>query len=175
MSHLPEQATSDPEWLASFEDMFRRLRPALLKFFRRRVQSNTVAEELVQELFLRLLRRPDLFALDNLDGYVFEAAANLVRDGARRGAVRGQGQHVDLDTIQIMSDEPSADRVLEGRQRVEELMLALKELPPRTRTVLILSRFEGFTYAQIARRLGISVSAVEKHMVKALAGLRVRG
>lgn len=53
------------------------------------------------------------------------------------------------------------------------MLAALDALPPRARTVVILRRFENLTYPQIARRMGISVSAVEKHMVRAMAALRL--
>lgn len=170
----PDDIGTDAAWLVGFESMSRRLRPALLRFFRRRSESEAVAEEQVQELFLRLLRRADLFALNNIDGYVFEAAMNLARDRARRDQVRARDHHVDFSNLPLASEEPSAERVVQGRQRLVQLMQALQSLPPRTRMVLVLSRFENMTYAQIGKRLGISVSAVEKHVVKALAGLQER-
>ena len=129
------------------------------------------AEELVQELFLRLLRRADLFALKNLDGYVFEAAANLARDRVRRQQARG-GRHLDIDDIEAATDEPSPEQVVDGRKRLNLMLAALDGLPSRARTIIILRRFENLTYGQIAARLGISVSAVEKHMVRSMSALR---
>lgn len=162
------------EWLSGFDGLCKRLRPSLVRFFARRVGSAAVAEELVQELFLRLLRRADLFELQNLDGYVFEAAANLARDRARREAARRSGQHVDVADLQLASEEPSPEQVVDDRRRLERLMAAMRRLPRRTRTVLVLSRFEGLTHAQIAARLGVTVSAVEKQVAKALLLLQER-
>ncbi|WP_253189140.1 RNA polymerase sigma factor [Brevundimonas sp. LM2] len=155
----------------AFDALSRRLRPALMRYFQRRTESAADAEELVQELFLRLLRRADLFALQNLDGYVFEAAANLARDRARRQQARG-GRHIDIDDIEPAADEPSPERVVDGRKRLDLMLSALDRLPPRARTIVILRRFESLTYGQIADRLGISVSAVEKHMVRSMSALR---
>lgn len=157
-------------WLAAFDAMARRMRPALLRFFGRRTGSGAVAEELTQDLFLRLLRRPDLFELDNVEGYVFEAASNLARDRARREAVRG-GVHVEMEVEGLSLDAPDPEQVVDGRRRLEAVLAAVEALPPRARDVLVLRRFEGLSYAQIAARLGISVSAVEKRMAKALAAL----
>jgi RNA polymerase sigma factor (sigma-70 family) len=84
----------------AFDTLSRRLRPALMRYFQRRTASVSDAEELVQELFLRLLRRADLFALENLDGYVFEAAANLARNRVRRQQARG-GRHIDIADIEV--------------------------------------------------------------------------
>lgn len=155
----------------AFDTLSRRLRPALMRYFQRRTASVSDAEELVQELFLRLLRRADLFALENLDGYVFEAAANLARDRVRRQQARG-GRHIDIADIEAATDEPSPEQVVDARKRLDLMLVALDGLPPRARTIVILRRFENLTYRQIAERLDISVSAVEKHMVRAMSALR---
>lgn len=127
---------------------------------------------MVQDLFVRLLRRADLLTLDNVDGYVFEAAANVARDRGRYELSRGGGRHVDIGTLAAQSEEPGAERVVAGRQGLTRMLAALDALPPRARTIVILRRFENLTYAQIADRLGISVSAVEKHMVRSMSALR---
>lgn len=164
--------SGDAVRIAEFDALSRRMRPALTRYFLRRTASIADAEELVQELFLRLLRRADLFALENLDGYVFEAAANLARDKVRRNQARGAGLHVDIADVDTATDAPSAERVVDGRKRLDRTLVALDNLPPRARTIVILRRFEGLTYNQIAEHLGISVSAVEKHMVRSMSALR---
>lgn len=156
----------------AFAALARRLRSPLLRFFMRRTASRTDAEEMVQDLFVRLLRRADLLSLDNVDGYVFEAAANIARDRGRYELSRGGGRHVDIETLAAESDEPGAERVVAGRQGLTRMLAVLDALPPRARTIVILRRFENLTYAQIADRLGISVSAVEKHMVRSMSALR---
>lgn len=143
-----------------------------MRFFLRRAASPNDAEEMVQDLFLRLLRRADFMTLENVDGYVFEAAANVARDRGRHDQARGGGRHVDIDSLSAESDEPGAERVVAGRQRLATLLKVMNTLPPRARTIVILRRFENLTYAEIATRLGISVSAVEKHMVRAMLALR---
>ncbi|WP_313015302.1 sigma-70 family RNA polymerase sigma factor [Brevundimonas sp.] len=158
---------------AAFAELTRRLRRPLMQFFLRRTCSPMDAEEMVQDLFVRLLRRGDLFSLENVDGYVFEAAANIARDRGRYDQARGQGRHIDIGDLSAQSEEPGAEQILDGKQRLKRMLAALDALPPRARTVVILRRFENLTHPQIARRLGISVSAVEKHMVRAMAALRL--
>lgn len=128
---------------------------------------------MVQDLFLRLLRRADLLSLENVDGYVFEAAANMARDRGRYEQARGQGRHVGIEDLVAQSEAPGAEQIIAGKQRLKRMLAALNALPPRAREVVILRRFENLTYPQIARRLGISVSAVEKHMARAMAALRL--
>lgn len=171
MHPAPASASDRADWLAAFEAMVREMRPALLRFFGRRTGSPAVAEDLTQELFLRLLRRTDLFQLGNVEGYIFEAAANLARDRARRDAARGGGRHVEIDTAALPLQEPDAEAVVDSRNRLKAVLEGMERLPPRTRDVLMLRRFEGLSYAQISARLGISVSAVEKQMAKGIAAL----
>jgi len=155
-----------------FEALTRRLRIPLLRYFTRRTGSQPDSEELVQDLFLRLLRRPGLMALESVDGYVFEAAANLLRDKVKRERTRPRLSAVDLDRIDLADDFPDAEHVVGGRQSLERIQVALKSLSPRARTIVVLRRFEDMSHAQIAARLNISVSAVEKHLVRSMAVLR---
>lgn len=164
--------SSGPPGTERFEALTRRLRIPLLRYFTRRTGSQPDSEELVQDLFLRLLRRPGLMALESIDGYVFEAAANLLRDKVKRERTRPLLSAVDLDRINLADDLPGAEDVIGGRQSLERIQAALKSLSPRSRTIVILRRFEDMSHAQIAARLNISVSAVEKHLVRSMAVLR---
>lgn len=155
-----------------FEALTRRLRIPLLRYFTRRTGSQPDSEELVQDLFLRLLRRPGLMSLESVDGYVFEAAANLLRDKVKRERTRPMLSAVDLYRINLADDLPGAEDVVGGRQSLQRIHAALKALSPRARTIVILRRFEDMSHAQIAARLNISVSAVEKHLVRSMAVLR---
>lgn len=145
-----------------------RLRGPLVQFFERRVGNVTEAEDLAQEVFERLARQSDLRKLERLDGYVFTVATNLLRDRARKRVAHAADAHVPLDSIADFSEEITPERVLQGRDAVNRFLAALAELPERTRTVLVLRRYEGLEFKEIARRLGISVSAVEKHMLRAM-------
>jgi RNA polymerase sigma-70 factor (ECF subfamily) len=97
-------------------------------------------------------------------------ARNLLRDHWRRQQVR---QSVHADQVE-REDEPLSDErddpmlAAHRLQRLEQLKTVLAELSPRRREALILHRFEGLSQAQIAQRMGISVSMVEKHIAFAL-------
>jgi RNA polymerase sigma factor (sigma-70 family) len=100
-------------------------------------------------------------------------AEEMVQDRGRYEQARGQGRHVGIDDLVAQSEAPGAEQIVAGKQRLKRMLAALNALPPRARQVVILRRFENLTYLQIARRLGISVSAVEKHMARAMAALRL--
>jgi RNA polymerase sigma-70 factor (ECF subfamily) len=147
-----------------------RFRPSLLRFFERRVDRSE-AEDLVQDVFVRLSRRGDLDRIEKLGGYVFETAANVLRDRGRRRRVREADRHELFDGNRHGGEDFAADRVVEGQERLRRAGAALLELPERTRNVFVLRRMEGLRYQDVAVRLGISVSAVEKHMARAVAHL----
>jgi RNA polymerase sigma-70 factor (ECF subfamily) len=73
-----------------------------------------------------------------------------------------------------MVDAPSAEAVVAGRQRLAALNAAVADLPDKTRTVFSLHKFEGLSYAEVAARLEISRSSVEKHMMDALRMLAAK-
>ena len=73
-----------------------------------------------------------------------------------------------------MTDEPPADEVVAGRQRLRALVEAVQELPEKTRQAFQLHKLGGHSHAETARRMGISVSTVEKHISSALKTLTRR-
>jgi RNA polymerase sigma-70 factor (ECF subfamily) len=149
-------------------------RQPLTRFFRRRTGSDAEADDLTQEVFLRLLRHPDASSIDNPEAFLFRTAVNLLRDRARRAHTRAQGLSeltLRLDGVEGLSPQ----RVLEGRQSLDRALRALGELDVRARDAFMLHRLEGLKYAEIAELFGVSVSSVEKYVIKALAHLARRG
>ena len=151
-------------------------RPMLIRYFRRHLGNgaDTDAEDLAQEALIRLIRSPTQAA--NTEAYLLRIAANLLRDRFRRERSHHTGLHDPLDDSlhELPSEEPGTDDVYASRERLERLLSALDELSPRCRQVFLLQRYEGMTYTAIARQLQVSVSAVEKHMMRALLHLQAR-
>lgn len=150
-----------------------RLRMPLVRFFQRRVRNGADAEDLAQEVFERLARHEDLGVVEHLDGYVFTMASNLLRDRARKQATHAVGDKLFLDGAERV-EEITPERVLLSTEAMDRFLAALAELPDRTRTILLLRRYEGLDFKEIAQRLAISVSTAEKHMVRAMNHLSRR-
>lgn len=150
-----------------------RYRQPLTAYFQRRVGSRSEAEDLTQEVFLRMVKRLDVETLDNPEAFVFTTAANLLRDQFRRGQT--QRSHLaEVSQQQPGIEELSPERVFDSRQHLEKVIEALEELDERSRDAFILHRLEGMKHAQIAELYGVSVSSVEKYIIKALAVLTER-
>ena len=150
------------------EDFFVKFRAPLTRFFAKRVGADADIDDLVQEVFIRILALNKCEQLQNPDAYIFQIAANLLRDRARRMSTKQQFSRSFAIETGDRVEELSPERVLQGKQSVRHLQRALRELPERTRAVFLLHRFEGFKYKEIAARLNISTSSVEKHMMAAI-------
>lgn len=143
----------------------------LLRYFLRQGLSVSDANDCVQDVFTRVIRKGDVGGLDNPQGYIFTIANNLLKDRARRRRTRKDNKHIEIEDALLFCDRPSQARILAGRQELALVKKAILKMPSKVRRVFILSRFEGLKYREIADVLGISVSSVEKHMMTALKRL----
>lgn len=163
-------ARKEPDLLATLSQ---RHRVSLQRYFERRLKNKADVEDLVQEVFLRLARRGEFESIEHLDGYLFEVAASVFQDRLRQRYTRAVDLHDEYRDGHAREDF-SPERVLIGREGVGRVAQALLELPERTRMAFVLYRFEGLRHPEIASRLGVSVSAVEKHVMRALTHLKQR-
>jgi RNA polymerase sigma factor (sigma-70 family) len=152
------------------ERFYREMRPALVAFFARRVGSRSEAEDLVQDVYVRLATAPDQEVRDP-QAYVFQIAANLVRDRARRAEVRTRYLAAAKHDDRAQIDPIDPYRVAADRETLAALVKALEALPERTRRIFLLYRYEQVSRQAIAETFGISVSAVDKLVHKAAVSL----
>lgn len=143
------------------------LLPAIRRFVAKHAAPPEI-DDLVQEVALRMHLRAGELPVGNLEGYVFQVARSVLTDHARRDKVRARSSHVPLEEYHHPVEVCSPERVLHGKERLQQLVTAVGTLPDRTRQAFVLHRFEEMSYAAIARHMGISVSAVEKHIMKAI-------
>lgn len=147
------------------------LRPALVQYFRRRCGNIAEAEDLAQDVLLRMVGRNDWESPEHVEGYVFRAAANRWLDRQRRTAIRGVVVEWSDEGAHGLSDTTTPERVSIQHQELDSAASALLELNERTRDIFVLVRLEHMKQRAVANMLGISLSAVEKHLVKAMTHL----
>lgn len=149
----------------------------LRRFFLARLHSSTEAEDLVQDLYLKVTTARSVDDIRNPGAYLYRLASNLMLDRIRqqrRSAARDnawRATHHVLSAVEDIADIPDAEAIVSARQRLKGVMTALEALPERTQRVFRLHKFEGLRHAEVALRLGMSRSAVEKHMIDALRHL----
>jgi RNA polymerase sigma factor (sigma-70 family) len=169
---MPTTAVSDRARLGQLADVYG---PPVRAFFRRRLSNPSDVDDLAQEVFIRLLRRADLATIDNIEGYIFQTAANILREQYRLSGRRIAINAAEFDEEMLRGDEESSpERILLGREAYGQLLSGLRELPERARMVFVLNRYEQLSAREIARRMGVSISLVEKEMMRAVAFLRDR-
>jgi RNA polymerase sigma factor (sigma-70 family) len=139
----------------------------LRRFVRGRVATREDAEDVIQEAYLRVLRYSAEHAVESQERLLFSAAKNLAIDSRRRRYVRTRTA-TDYAVLEATTQTwPDAHEVVYASQRLNKVERAVAQLPPRCREVFLIHRLDGLSYSQIAVQLGISVSAVEKHMARA--------
>src|SRR5258708_1271315 len=146
---------------------------AIRHFFARRVRHTADVDDLTQQVFERMLKRAELSSIANVQGYLFQVAANLLAERSRLGARRRTflEEGIPSDAPEP-TEELTPERILLGKEACERVLMALRELPARVRAVFVLARFEEMKAQEIANRLGVSSSPVEKDMRRAVERLR---
>lgn len=146
----------------------------LVNLVRRRTGAGTDPEDLVQEAYLRLAEHSRHTPVANPEGFVYRTAVNLAMSD-HRALTRHALAHADGAIAALLQPQSASQHeVIAARERLMLVEQAIAELPPRAREVFVLHRVEGLKYSEIARSLDISVSAVEKHMARALTHLATR-
>jgi RNA polymerase sigma-70 factor (ECF subfamily) len=150
------------------------MRPALVKFFRRRCGTTHEAEDLAQDVLVKVLPRATWKSPEQAKGYIFRAAVNHWRDRNRKTQTRGVAVEWNEALEPDVDEEISPEHVVTVEQTLTQVAGALLELDERSRDVFVLIRLEQMKQSAVAEMLGVSVSTVEKELVKALAHLARR-
>ncbi len=153
---------------AAIHRMSHAFRAVLLRYFDKRGVRKMDLEDSVQEVFARLSRREGFSEVGGLQEYLFETASNVAIDYHRHwSSLRRAGQHDEYDDAVHAIEDFSPERIYAGKEELAALFKALLELPERTRNIFVLFRLEKMQKPEIGRRLGLSLSAVEKNLVRA--------
>jgi RNA polymerase sigma factor (sigma-70 family) len=169
---VPEDSPRRVTELAGFEAVFMANRPALARFLRARLGGEGDCDDLLQDLWLKLAAC-DVGPVAEPLAYLFRMAENLAWD-RRRSAIRRSNREREWTKGQIdetfgtaIDGQPSAERVLIAREHLRRVEGTLNSLPERTAYAFRAVRIDGTPQKQVAIEIGVSISAVEKHLQKA--------
>ena len=159
------------------EQLFNEHGPALRAFLAGRTRNEAEAEDLLQEVFVRLARIEDLTERlveqrGNVRSFVFSTANRLAVDLERRKAVRRNYRVSECEQADKQAFEITPEVVLLANQELEMVKQAILALPPNWRKAFTLSRFRHMSYKQIACEMGVSVKVIEKYISRSLTELR---
>jgi len=165
---------------ACFGVLLEKHRASVIHFIYRLVQEQAVAEELAQEVFLRVYRsRSSYEATAKFKTWLFRIASHLALNWLRdekheRGQERLDDASADLPVRQVSDRRPTVEQELVYAVRLREVRLAVAALPEKQRTAVLLHKYEEMPYAQIAKVLECSESAVKSLLYRAYETLRAR-
>jgi RNA polymerase sigma factor (sigma-70 family) len=160
---------------SAVDTAFEQYRPELRRFLRTRAHSSQNADDLAQEVYLRILRFPPREVIRQPQAYLYRIASNVVHDYNLR--LQQEQISFDSDTLDTLSEHPlelSADELPDQLSAEQELQRVLARLPKAWQAALVLRKRDGLSYPDIARRLGVSVHAVKKYIARAVAYSRTR-
>jgi RNA polymerase sigma factor (sigma-70 family) len=147
------------------------MRPALVKYFKRKTGSPIEAEDLAQDVLVRALTHAHWKSPSEAKGYIFRAAMNRWRDRRRRLQTRGKTVPWEEVADENAGVDNPPERVLIVREEFIQVLHVLDAMSERTQAVLMMIKLEQMSAATVAEILGISESAVNKHLAKGLARL----
>ncbi|AUW59758.1 hypothetical protein C1T17_18435 [Sphingobium sp. SCG-1] len=159
--------------LSELQHVFTSVRTELVRHLTRRTGNPETAADLSHDVFEKLSAvRADIPTPQMARSYLFRMAGNLAIDHRRVEARRTEiltGSQVLFEDVELCPET-----VAVSRDELRQVEAALEELPPKCKQVLLLSRMHGFSHKEIARKLEISVSLVEKYQLRALRHCRER-
>ena len=155
----------------AFRQIYQLYQGRIFLFAYRLTKSKADAEEVVQEVFVKLWEKREKLNIEkNFSGYMLTITKNLVLDGLKRAAMDKKAQKKIYEQMQALKNITAEQMLQKELDRLHQQ--AVNALSPQRRTVYLLSREEELSYQQIATKLGISKNTVRNLMSEALQGIR---
>ncbi|MBX3455018.1 RNA polymerase sigma factor [Ferrovibrio sp.] len=150
--------------------VFAEQKASLQRFLARRLGDNAaLAEDLTQEVWLRVATAEGVESIRNPKSYLFRIASNLAIDHIRHRRYGVELSGAEDYSESVADPRPSPETEALHRSELRRLLAAVDRLPPRTREVFLLAKLQDMSYLDIAQQLGIARNTVMVHMTSALA------
>ena len=165
---------------ASFAILLEKHRLPVIHFLYRMVQNQAVAEELAQEVFLRVYRSRESYEpTAKFTTWLFRIATHLALNSLRDGKNRRLEERLDDDSSetpvrQVSDQRPTVEQNMVYQARLDEVRRAVAMLPEKQRAAVLMHKYEEMEYSQIAKVLNCSESAIKSLLFRAYETLRAR-
>ena len=165
---------------ASFGLLLEKHRSPVVHFLYRMVQNHAVAEELAQEVFLRVYRsRSSYEPTAKFTTWLFRIATHLALNALRDGRNERSQERLDertegMPALQVEDRRPSVEQSMVRQARLDEVKHAVAALPGKQRAAVLMHKYKEMEYTQIAKVLNCSESAVKSLLFRAYETLRAR-
>ena len=163
----------------SFALLLAKHRAPVMHFLYRMVQSQAIAEELAQEVFLRVYRSRSTYEpTAKFTTWLFRIATHLALNALRDGKNERLQDSLDDESgelpRQVSDRRPSVEQAMVYESKMQEIRSAIARLPDKQRAAVLMHKYEEMEYSQIAKVLGCSESAVKSLLFRAYETLRAR-
>jgi len=165
--HQPNLQRQEEDATEAYLNSLPELRRYISKLLPHAARSGEV-DDIAQEVFVRAYAAKKNAKLENARGFLFRIARNLSFNVSRKRQSFVEETVEDFVLEGVLSDKPNVEDQIFQKQRLKALTDAMSDLPPKCRDVFFLRHFEGLSHKEIAARMNISTSTVEKHLAKAL-------
>jgi RNA polymerase sigma-70 factor (ECF subfamily) len=165
---------------ASFSILLEKHRSPVIHFLYRMVQNQAVAEELAQEVFLRVYRSRESYEpTAKFTTWLFRIATHLALNALRDGRNQRLEDRLDDDSSdtpvrQVSDKQPTVEQKMVYQVRLDEVRRAVAMLPEKQRAAVLMHKYEEMEYSQIAKALDCSESAIKSLLFRAYESLRAR-
>ena len=157
------------------ERLFSEQGGALQAFLSRGCVKHPDAAELAQEVYLRMLRVPDMTSVRNPEAYLYAVASNLAKEHAHREARDSGALDIDDPSVQEqLAELPTFAGQLDREKTHQAAPRGADQLSPKCRAAVVLQYWHGLTYEEIGQRLGVSANMVKKYLSQAIVHCRRR-
>lgn len=164
-------ADGDPSCLAT---LFERHHRAIYRYFLQMLKDRPLCEDLVQEVFLKVLRKAKTFrGQGSFKGWLYNIARNVALDELRKSRREGTDRLDEETMSEQLTDHRSAEQDAAGQERATRVLQALARLPAAAREVIWLGRFEFDSYEELGQALNCSAGTARVRMHRAMALLNM--
>lgn len=153
-------------------EAYHQLGVALVGYLRANLRCNEEAQDLAQEVYIRIARYPNVSDVQNFRAFVFTIAKNLLRDKSRRCATKLKASSISVDDVALLAVDGDPVAQLEAEERIQQMEFVISKLRPACRKAFMLSRTDGMKYSDIAEQMKVSVSMVEKYVCSVVNALK---
>jgi RNA polymerase sigma-70 factor (ECF subfamily) len=145
--------------------------PALRHWLARRPAAGLDIDDIVQETYARLSSIDDVSTIGNVKNYMFRTAYSLILSHLRRAQIVSISSYANMEEFNFIDDQADPEETAIARDELMRLGEIIAKMPPRVREVLLLRRVEGLPQRQVAERLGVSESTIEKQLADGMMRL----